>query len=128
MSPSPIRQQVTFIYVEELDASEAFYRNDLGLKMTLDQGDCRILAVSDSAFIGLCTCTSPVSQDGVILTLVVDQVALWETRLRERGHAIEVPTRFNEKFNITQCFVRDPDGYLVELQTFHDQRWPRRET
>jgi catechol 2,3-dioxygenase-like lactoylglutathione lyase family enzyme len=69
--------------------------------------------------------TPPTSSDYVILTLVSTDVEGWHQFLVERGVPVEKPPTFNAKFNITHLFLRDPNGYLVEIQTFHDPAWPK---
>jgi len=121
--PTPPSQLVTFIYISNLDASSRFYRDILGLKLALDQGSCRIYSVTQSAFIGLCTGKQIQDRSGVILTLVSDDLQHWAEHLNQHGVAIEKPPTYNEKYNITHLFCRDPDGYLIEIQTFHDPAW-----
>ena len=50
----PIDAHITFLKVADLDRSSAFYGDGLGLTMVLDQGGCRIYALTDSAFLGVC--------------------------------------------------------------------------
>lgn len=132
-SSPPIRQQVTFIYVQDLARSDAFYGGVLGLKQVLDQGACHIYQTAESAFLGFCRETGSlegVRSDAVILTLVVDssaEVDAWERCLRAVGAEsfIQKAPALNERFNIYHLFLRDPDGYLVEIQAFLDPAWPR---
>jgi catechol 2,3-dioxygenase-like lactoylglutathione lyase family enzyme len=119
--------QITFCHVPDLEAQARFYEEQLGLDLVLDQGVCRIYRVTASAYIGFCTKISsatPTTRDGVILTLVADDVDGWYEQLRARGVVFEKPPQRNEKFDIYHCFVRDPAGYLVEIQRFDDPRWP----
>jgi catechol 2,3-dioxygenase-like lactoylglutathione lyase family enzyme len=125
---SPFDQQVTFIYVADLDRSARFYGELLELPLALDQGACRIFAVTKTAYIGICTCRDEPAPNGVIITLVVPDVEGWSARLMAAGAEVETPARYNEAFKITQCFVRDPDGHLIEIQRFHDPAWPASET
>ncbi|MDD9877813.1 MAG: VOC family protein [Magnetovibrio sp.] len=120
-------QQVTFLYTDDLDRSAAFYGGVLGLPLVLDQGSCRIYRSSPGAFIGVCRCSAarPVSPAGVIVTLVTDDVDGWYRRLAGKGVAFETPPADNPAFNIRHCFLRDPDGYQIEIQRFNDPTWPR---
>ena len=120
-------QQVIFLYTRDLARSAAFYGETLGLPLVLDQGTCRIFRVSADGFLGVCCSTEarPVNPDGVIVTLVCDDVEGWHERLTTKGVVFETPPRQNPDFNITHCFLRDPDGYLLEIQRFHDPAWPR---
>jgi hypothetical protein len=45
--------------------------------------------------------------------------------LRSSGIEVEIPPRLNEKFNIYQMFLRDPNGYLIEVQRFLDPQWEK---
>lgn len=127
-------QQVTFLYTRDLTASAHFYAEVLGLPLALDQGTCRIYAVGRGAFLGLCTRTdtrtdtptdTPARPDGVIITLVSDQVDAWYAALTARGVVFEKPPTYNAAYNIYHCFLRDPNGYLLEIQQFRDPSWPR---
>ncbi len=132
MTHPAIDQQVTFLYTRDLAASMRFYGETLGLPLVLDQGKCKIYRVAAGAFLGVCedaegpagTPDSDV-QRGVIVTLVTDEVDAWHEHLRARGVPIEKPPTLNEAFNIYHLFLRDPSGYLVELQTFRDPAWPK---
>lgn len=125
MDRPPIQQLVTFLYTADLAATGAFYEDLLGLEMVLDQGACRIYRVSTAAFVGFCQHLEKRSDPkGVILTLVSDQVDAWFTNLVAKGLTIEQPPAHNPRFNIYHFFVRDPNGYLIEIQRFLDPAWP----
>lgn len=122
----PIDQQVTFLYTADLDKTAVFYEKILDLPLILDQGSCRIYRVSDDAFLGFCQHLDvPTSERSVILTLVSQDVDAWHTYLKTKDVAIEKPPQLNEKFNIYHLFLRDPNGYLIEIQTFLDPAWPQ---
>ena len=92
--------------------------------MVLDQGSCRIYQVTKTAFVGVCTGKETTNTDAVILTFVSHDLENWQQHLQKHGVEIEKPPSFNEKYNITHLFCRDPDGYLIEIQYFHDPNWP----
>jgi catechol 2,3-dioxygenase-like lactoylglutathione lyase family enzyme len=114
---------VTFIRSANLDRSEEFYRELLGLDLVLDQGRCRIFRISESGFLGVCE--GRPSPDGVIVTLVAADVRERCSELERRGVIFEKPVTYNADFDITHAFVRDPDGYLVEIQRFESADWDR---
>ena len=120
----PLDQQVTFLYTQDLAASHAFYAGVLGLPLVLDQGTCRIYRVSGTAFVGVCRRETSVRPDGVILTLVSADVDGWHAHLVAQGVLIEKPPTYHPAYNIYHCFLRDPNGYLLEIQTFLDPAWP----
>lgn len=126
MSQPAFDQQVTFLYTRDLTATARFYEDGLGLGLVLDQGACRIYRVSGDAFLGFCQADdAPEQPAGIIVTLVADDVDSWYARLQEQGVAFEKPPALNPTYNIYHCFLRDPNGYLLEIQRFQDPAWPR---
>ena len=123
MTRPPITQQVTFLHTANLAETAVFYQTILGLKLVLDQGKCQIFQVNGGAFIGFCEHFAGANPDGVILTLVSEQVDAWYDYLAAQNAPIEKPPTHNETFNIYHLFLRDPNGYLVEIQQFLDPAW-----
>jgi catechol 2,3-dioxygenase-like lactoylglutathione lyase family enzyme len=111
-------QQITFLYTSDLDATARFYEETIGLPLALDQGDCRIYRVSRDGLLGFCRRTAAPQPAGVIVTLVTQDVDGWHARLAGRGVAFEHPPAYNPKYGIYHCFLRDPNGYLLEIQRF----------
>lgn len=107
---------LVFLYVTDLRRSSEFYRK-LGLDVIVDQGSCHILGVGDQMMVGVCGGREP-SPDGVIVTLVTDDVEARCQALIARGIVLEKPATYNPDYDITHAFLRDPDGYLVEIQRF----------
>ena len=127
MAQAPFDQQVTFLYTRDLDATARFYEETMGLPLVLDQGTCRIYRVSADGFLGFCQRAEASEQPaGIIVTLVTEDVDGWHARLVARGVQFEQPPALNPRFNIYHCFLRDPNGYLLEIQSFRDAAWPRK--
>lgn len=111
--------QVTFLPTADLDATAAFYEGVLGLPLVRDQGLCRIYRSAPGAHLGFCArgYAVPVAFR-VVLTLLVDDVAAAFAAVVAAGaEAVSAPAH-SERFACTSAFVRDPNGYLVELQRF----------
>ena len=123
MSIAPYAQSVCFFYTNDLATTHLFYLEALGLPMVLDQGACRIYQVSSDGFIGFCTHRKPSHTDGVIITLVTEELETRVKALQCQGVVFEKDITVNERFMITHAFLRDPNGYLVEIQRFDDPRW-----
>lgn len=119
-----IEQQVTFLYTRDLAETAVFYETVLGLPLVLDQGACRIYRTGGDAFLGFCQHLDAAQPAGVILTLVSAEVDAWYAYLLEQGAEIEKPPQLNARFNIYHLFLRDPNGYLIEIQRFLDPAWP----
>ncbi len=121
----PIDQQVTFLYTSDLEKTAVFYETILELPLILDQGACRIYETGSGAFLSFCRhLTGGDGAVGVILTLVSSDVDGWYAFLQDKGIVFEKPPQYNHKFNIYHCFLRDPNGYLIEIQRFDDPNWP----
>ncbi len=126
MTLPPIEQQVTFLYVKDLEKSAGFYAEVIGLEQVLDQGGCRIFRVAGEAFLGICRDEKrAVVPEGVTFTFVTPDVDQWHARLVAAGAAIVTPPRENVRFKIYNFFARDPEGYLIEFQRFLDPAWPQ---
>ena len=69
----------------------------------------------------------PKDQSGVILTLVTDDVDGLYEYLKPFNLQFEKSPQYYEKFNMYHLFVRDPEGYLLEIQQFMDDNWPKPE-
>ncbi|MGI9598541.1 MAG: VOC family protein [Acidimicrobiales bacterium] len=115
---------VVFIYVDDIERASRFYGGALGLDLVLEQAHCRIYKVSAGGFVGVCAAGDrPTTPDGIVVTLVRDDVDEYCARLIAQGIELEQPPAANERFAIYNAFVRDPDGHLVEIQRFDDRAW-----
>jgi catechol 2,3-dioxygenase-like lactoylglutathione lyase family enzyme len=119
----PIEAQITFCYTDDLRRTSEFYEDILGLEMVLDQGGCRIYRIRDGAYWGFCEREGGAKPDGIVLTLVTPDVDAWYRDLSGRGVVFEKTPASNPRFGIYHCFLRDPNGYLLEIQRFDDPRW-----
>jgi catechol 2,3-dioxygenase-like lactoylglutathione lyase family enzyme len=120
-----IEQQVTFLYTHDLLKTVHFYEDMMGLSLVLDQGGCRIYDVCGSGFLGICQSEdAPETPQGIIFTFVTHEVDEWYRFLSDQGVDFEKPPVRNTKFNLYHCFLRDPNGYLLEIQQFLDPAWP----
>jgi predicted enzyme related to lactoylglutathione lyase len=116
--------QITFLYTNILDETSKFYEEVIGLDLVLDQGKCRIYQATEGGYIGFCQRhTAPVNPSNLIITLVTPSVDEWYERLVKKGVVFEKPPQENPDFKIYHTFLKDPNGYLVEIQKFLDCRW-----
>lgn len=60
-----------------------------------------------------------------MLTLVSSDVDGWHRRLADRGVEIEAPPSLSAEFQVYSFFIRDPNGYVLEIQEFRSPAWPR---
>ena len=120
---SSFTEQITFLSVEDLSRSASFYEDVLGLVLVTDQSDCRIYRIGGDAYLGLCARPGRTATEGVIVTLVTEDVDGWHIRLSEQEVFCEKPPSYHPKYAIYQAFYRDPDGHLIEIQRFDDSAW-----
>lgn len=116
-------EQITFLCVADVKRSARFYGDTLGLTLVVDQGDCLIYRAGVSGFVGVCLRPDRVQTDGIIVTLVTDEVDAWHEMLTAAGVPCDSPPAHHPEYAIYQAFYRDPDGYLVEIQRFDDPHW-----
>lgn len=122
--PNPLKrpeitQQITFLHAENLSASREFYSDWLGLTLVRDQSTCLIFKVTDQAYLGFCEHIEPITPGRkVILTLVSDDVDGWYELLKTKTDNIIQPPQANSTYQIYHFFIKDPDGYWVEIQRF----------
>lgn len=123
--PPAIAQSVTWVYTEDLDATCGFYADRLGLAQVLDQGQCRIFRMGPTGFLGVCRVRPgrEVEPRGGVITFVTDDVDGWYAHLLAQGVTPEGPPAFSAQFNVYAFFVRDPNGYRLEFQSFRDPAW-----
>jgi len=114
---------ITFLKTRDLDLTTNFYTTKLGLRLVLDQGSCRIFEVCPNCYIGFCHTDGNTGSDELIFTLEIDDVDGRCEQLEKNGVEIEIRPRINEKYGIYQMFIRDPNGYRIEMQRFMDQEW-----
>lgn len=118
---------IAFYPVRDLAATRDFYGRDLGLSLTRDQGSCLIYQAPAGGYLGFCQHeTHTTSPDHLILTFVCSDVDAVYHRLRRFGVETEGPPTDRPEFGIYRFFARDPDGYRVEIQRFHQPISPRR--
>ena len=121
-----IHQQITFLYAIDLLETAAFYEDIMGFELVLDQKTCRIYRILSDAFLGICKRSNIEIDPGkVIFTIVTPEVDAWYEFLSDKGVNFEKPPLFNPQYKIYHCFIRDPNGYLIEIQRFEDPRWGR---
>jgi catechol 2,3-dioxygenase-like lactoylglutathione lyase family enzyme len=114
-----IAQQITFLDTPDLARTADFYERILGLRLARDQGTCRIYHVSGQAYLGFCQRAGASAEPhGVVVTLITDGVDELCAHLRRQGVEFVKEPADNPPYRIYNAFVRDPNGYLVEIQRF----------
>lgn len=114
---------VTFLPTMDLGASRDFYEGVLGLELVVDQSTCLIFRVSATGFLGVCEKDLSFVSNGVITTLVTDDVDAWCDRIAGRAWAIDSGPEHSDVYGIYHAFLTDPSGNRLEIQRFDDPAW-----
>ena len=126
MTDNIFDQQITFIYVTDLEESRKFYEDVFQFQLVLDQGSCRIVSTirGGGGYLGYCERKDRVVDSrGIILTLVTTKIDNWFVYLQSRGVEIPEPPKINPDYDIYHFFLHDPDGYTLEIQHFLGSVW-----
>ena len=119
MAAFRILQQITFLDTRDLARTADFYERVLGLRLARDQGTCRIYHVGGDAYVGFCQRDDAQAEPrGPTLTLVTEHVDAWCRHLATHGVELVKAPADNPPYRIYNAFVRDPNGYLIEIQRF----------
>jgi len=113
---------ITFFYYEDIAPIARFYEETLGFELVLDQGLARIYRVAPNGYFGIVDGNRGhlrhQPQSAALFTIVAEDVEGWHARLAAAGAAGLTELRrgrFCDHF-----FFRDPAGYALEIQRFHD--------
>jgi catechol 2,3-dioxygenase-like lactoylglutathione lyase family enzyme len=121
MTHPAIDQQITFLYARDLIKTRQFYSGVLGLSLVRDQSSCLIFSTTQESFLGFCEHIDPIQAErSIILTLVTDAVDAWYAYLREKQVEVLDAPKTNPKYQIYHFFLKDPNGYWIEIQKFDD--------
>jgi catechol 2,3-dioxygenase-like lactoylglutathione lyase family enzyme len=141
----PPSQSCTFINCSSIAESADFYQKVLGLELVYEQkGFVAFFRLTTSTF--LCVCLRQNREEdfrgdtkGAIVSLVFQtnaEVDAWHEALAAKaeaapGRAWSIDKRPGAGISsdgkvvpIYNMFLKDPAGYLVEFEVFHDKGWP----
>ena len=121
--PGEMDGLITFLPVTDLAGSRDFYERVLGLELVVDQTTCLIFRVTDTGYLGICEKAESNDSEGVITTLVADDVDGWSARISDAGWPIELGPEHSATYGIYHVFVMDPSGNRIEIQRFDDASW-----
>ena len=115
------KEFITFFGTKDLKKSSDFYQNTIGLTLYKDQGVCLIFDVNNQSKIGFCEQMAVIHKEkSPIITFIADNVDEIYNNLINSGLDIKEKPKINHKYNIYHFFLKDPDGYTIEIQKFLD--------
>lgn len=112
---------ITFLYYKDLPRAFAFYRDVMGLRLAIDQGDlAKIMEIAPGAHVGLVDEARGMNrwqaEKCVQLCIRVADVDGWHAYLAAEGVAGLSRIFVNEAIGIRAFVCRDPEGYQIEIQ------------
>jgi len=113
------KEFITFLGTKDLEKTDDFYQHLIGLSLYKDQGVCLIFNITEQSKIGFCTHMPVIHEEkSPIITFVTEQVDELYEKLSQLGINIPDKPKANDKFNIYHFFLKDPNGYTIEIQKF----------
>ena len=114
---------ITFLYFNDLEKAERFYREILGLELTIDQGFAKIFTLCAGSYIGLVDgkkgSLKPSNDKPVMVTLLVPDVDDWYRHLTMHGVQTRSPPKDDPETKTRYFMFQDPEGYVIEIQRFY---------
>lgn len=113
---------ITFFYYEDIHTVTDFYENTLGFDLVLDQGLARIYRIAPNCYFGIVDGNRGhlrhQEQNAVLLTIVSEDVEGWHSHLDQAG--VSGLSDILKGNYCVHIFFKDPAGYSIEVQRFHN--------
>ncbi|MCW3992661.1 MAG: VOC family protein [Candidatus Bathyarchaeota archaeon] len=120
MGEYDVKGLIPWLYYRDLPGAMRFYEEVMGFEMVVDQGWSKIYRIREGAYVGLVDGEKgyhrPSDTKPVIICLNVHDADAWYRRLVERGVEIEEQPQESERLKIKVFMLRDPEGYVIEIQ------------
>lgn len=115
-----VKGLIPWLYYRDLPKAMEFYEEVMGFEMVVDQGWSKIYRIRDGAYMGLVDERHGYHQASedkpVIVCLNVRDADAWYERLKEKGVGLERQPQESERLRIKVFMLRDPEGYVIEIQ------------
>jgi lactoylglutathione lyase len=115
---------ITFFYYKDLPRAAEFYEKVMGFQLVQDQKWSKIYRINEASYMG-CVDGSvgyhkPGDEKPVMLTVVVDDPNAWyEHFKRHKVETLNEP-HDDEELNLRIFLLKDPEGYVIEIQKFYE--------
>jgi catechol 2,3-dioxygenase-like lactoylglutathione lyase family enzyme len=113
---------ITFFYYQNLPPIAEFYENIMKFETVLVQEYARLYRVGKHSYFGIVDGNKGhlrhQKKSAALLTIVAEDVKGWHAWLASRG--VQGLTDVRDGTFCEHFFFRDPAGYALEVQRFHD--------
>ena len=115
-----IEGDVTFLYYDDVDKAERFYKDILGFRKIFDAGWVRCYEISGSSYVGLVDRKRGYHKDtrgtAVMLSIATRDLDDWWRLVQKSGVQVLKPyLGYDPKALGSGFLVQDPGGYTVEF-------------
>jgi nitroreductase len=108
---------IVFFKTNRLDDLKKFYIDRIGCDLWMEQADCALFRQGNFIF-GFCE-REEVDTGGIITFFYETREAV-DRRYAVLGDIASARPKFNDKYDIYHFFATDPEGRMVEFQSFDD--------
>ncbi len=117
-----IQANIVWLYYQDIPEAQAFYEQNFGFSLLVDQGFAKVYSSSPTAFIGLVDESEGLhrftAQKGVNVAFLTDQIEDWFAHLETKGINIKDPLEEMENIPVRAFVGYDPAGYFIEFDQF----------
>jgi predicted enzyme related to lactoylglutathione lyase len=114
---------ITFLYYEDLKRASKFYEEIMGFELTVDQQWSKIYRVAEKAYLGCVDGNvgyhKPSETKPVMLTVIVDDPDEWYIHFKKHNIETINEPHDDEELNLRIFLLKDPEGYVIEIQKFY---------
>jgi catechol 2,3-dioxygenase-like lactoylglutathione lyase family enzyme len=117
-----IQANIVWLYYQEIPEAQAFYEQNFGFGLIVDQGFAKVYSSSPTGFIGLVDESKGLHRftalKAVNVAFLTDQIKEWFAHLKKRGINIKDPLKEMESIPVRAFVGYDPAGYFIEFDQF----------
>lgn len=117
-----IMANIVWLYYRDVPVAQAFYEDNFGSKLLVDQGFAKVYSSSPSGFIGLVDESQGLHRftpkKAVNVAFLTDRIDEWYTSLQAKGVKIKDTLEELESIPVKAFVTLDPAGYYIEFDQF----------
>jgi catechol 2,3-dioxygenase-like lactoylglutathione lyase family enzyme len=113
---------IIWLYYQDIPESQAFYEDNFGAKLLVDQGFAKVYSSSRSGFIGLVDEAQGLHRftpkKAVNVSFLTGQIDEWYAHLEAKGVKIKDSLETMESIPVKAFVAYDPGEYYIEFDQF----------
>jgi|GEM_PF-168432 len=119
-----------YFYYKDVEKATDFYTGTLGMELVADYGDIKIIRLAENSFLTLTGFANSLHDVNdpktVAVALLTTQLAEWNAYLKQNSVPFKYEYKPREGGPHDGFVISDPEGYLLEFETF--KQHPENET